>query len=153
MALTKCPECNSKISDKAKSCPSCGMEVDFEKIQKEHELIADQKNKKIIKIALVVGALGFLGAVFSPPEAKKCDNLGAYAFLQTRGINHFKSPSTVEFASYPSANIISSDCKAYNIRTYADAQNAFGATVRSNVVAKVFLDGNQRNIIDIKISE
>lgn len=28
MALIKCPECKSEVSDKAKSCPKCGCPID-----------------------------------------------------------------------------------------------------------------------------
>ena len=27
MALIKCPECNNEVSDKAETCPHCGMKV------------------------------------------------------------------------------------------------------------------------------
>ena len=28
MALIKCPECQSEVSDKAKTCPKCGYQID-----------------------------------------------------------------------------------------------------------------------------
>lgn len=38
MALIKCPECNSEVSDKAKSCPKCGCPIkeDVNFTQKQH---------------------------------------------------------------------------------------------------------------------
>ena len=40
MALINCPECNKEISDKAKSCPNCGLplrELEVEHDRNEHE--------------------------------------------------------------------------------------------------------------------
>lgn len=38
MALIKCPECSSEISDKAKACPKCGCPIkeDVHFTEKEH---------------------------------------------------------------------------------------------------------------------
>ncbi len=94
-----------------------------------------------------------IGAIFAPPKEQKCDNLGAYAFLQVRGKQYFKSPSTVDFASYPSAAIVSNDCKTYSIKTYADAQNSYGGIVRSTVVAKVEYINQTGTILDLQIND
>ena len=73
--------------------------------------------------------------------------------LETTGSKRFKSPSTVKFAKYPYANIVSSDCKTFNIRTYADAQNSYGGTVRSNIVATVKLSNGTGQLVKFNISE
>ena len=47
MALIKCPECNKEISDKAKVCPNCGVEIKKEKIQICDECGTKNSNSKI----------------------------------------------------------------------------------------------------------
>lgn len=47
MALIKCPECNKEISDKAKVCPNCGVEIKKEKIQICDECGTKNNNSKI----------------------------------------------------------------------------------------------------------
>ena len=47
MALIKCPECNKEISDKAKVCPNCGVEIKKEKIQICDECGTENSNSKI----------------------------------------------------------------------------------------------------------
>jgi hypothetical protein len=48
MAMVKCSECGHRISDKAKSCPSCGVSYDNS---------SDELSQLIIKLVLL-GALG-----------------------------------------------------------------------------------------------
>ena len=52
MALIKCSECGSEISEKAQVCPKCGCPVDVSK-----EIIATNKKKKIKKISIFVSVL------------------------------------------------------------------------------------------------
>jgi hypothetical protein len=48
MAMVKCSECGHRISDKAKSCPSCGVSYDIS---------GEELSQLIIKLVLL-GALG-----------------------------------------------------------------------------------------------
>jgi hypothetical protein len=48
MAMVKCSECGHRISDKAKSCPSCGVSYDNS---------SEELSQLIIKLVLL-GALG-----------------------------------------------------------------------------------------------
>jgi TM2 domain-containing membrane protein YozV len=69
MALTTCPECSSNVSDKAKSCPSCGFP--FEKSTEEStdanepaepsgpQVVTIQKSRFVfIVLGLFLGGLG-----------------------------------------------------------------------------------------------
>jgi uncharacterized membrane protein YvbJ len=48
MAMVKCSECGHRISDKAKSCPSCGVSYDNS---------SEEMSQLIVKL-VVLGALG-----------------------------------------------------------------------------------------------
>lgn len=53
MALIKCAECGKEISDKAKTCPNCGFEVNKEK-SKETPIKEKKKIKTIIMFMIVL---------------------------------------------------------------------------------------------------
>jgi len=66
MALIRCPECNKKISDKAKMCPKCGFEINQAIIQgiKQEKVKSRKKSKNkwinIILISIIIYSLGTL---------------------------------------------------------------------------------------------
>lgn len=53
--------------------------------------------------------------------------------------NRLKSPSTADFCSYPEATIIDLGDNRYKIKGYVDAQNTFGATVRTQFTVTLTL--------------
>ena len=53
--------------------------------------------------------------------------------------NRLKSPSTADFCSYPEATITDLGNNRYRIKGYVDAQNSFGATIRSNFTVTLTL--------------
>lgn len=54
MAMMKCPECGSEISDKASACPKCGA-----KIKKKHKVLGI--TLLVIGILIIIGAIGSIG--------------------------------------------------------------------------------------------
>ena len=57
--LTRCPECRHKVSDSAKTCPSCGFSFDpqdLERYKQQLERLREHKkevNKKSDKLQLI----------------------------------------------------------------------------------------------------
>ncbi|KAE9526394.1 zinc ribbon domain-containing protein [Testudinibacter aquarius] len=57
--LTRCPECRHKVSDSAKSCPSCGFSFDpqdLERYKRQLERLREHKkevNRKSAKLQLI----------------------------------------------------------------------------------------------------
>ena len=49
MALIKCPECGSEVSDKAETCPKCGISIQKAVVKKSH--------KKLIIISIIVAVV------------------------------------------------------------------------------------------------
>lgn len=68
MALTDCPSCNKKISDKAKQCPHCDFatgDATAEDILRKKELNKYKKlhsiqNQSMVAMLLFVGGFGFM---------------------------------------------------------------------------------------------
>lgn len=61
MALIKCSECNTEVSDAAPSCPQCGHPVAADIARKRARIAADKRTKRNAIIALcVIGVVGLL---------------------------------------------------------------------------------------------
>ena len=59
--LIKCPECKKEISDKAKSCPNCGYDFDYDDFEEETE----SKESTLSILSLVVFVCGLLTMGFT----------------------------------------------------------------------------------------
>jgi len=78
MAMTKCKECGSQVSDKATSCPTCGLPI-------------KPKTSKLAKFALVgvFAAMAFTVATrdqttHTPPAESKADENYRYMLAAVR---------------------------------------------------------------------
>ena len=70
MALIKCPDCGSQISDKAALCPHCGIDVQktMAEIREKQRLQRKKRRKRIIVSAasvFVVGVVAVLAYLYS----------------------------------------------------------------------------------------
>ncbi len=59
MALIKCPECDSKISDQAEVCPKCGYELKKPAVKKDFSALKNNENGKYLLVAVVVLVAAF----------------------------------------------------------------------------------------------
>lgn len=110
-------------------------------------------------IACVVLVLaGMLFPAITSPLAKETSGQSTMAFIQCKNYvrNHLKAPSTADF---PFIDNMTSDIGngVYVVNSYVDAQNGFGAMIRSTYQCKVqYIGGDnadQKNwrLIDIEI--
>lgn len=66
MALINCPECSASISDKAPTCPKCGVPLSAENIATETTLVTTQETSKTLKIhTLISTCLVILGLIIT----------------------------------------------------------------------------------------
>lgn len=112
MALIKCPECNSQISDQADSCPKCGYELKSKKevSTNSNNSFANKINFKYLAIVLLIVA----GVLLFFQQSKNNTNTGT-------GTPNPSSPST---PSTPSTN------NGYSV--YTDAYLGISFEVPSN---------------------
>lgn len=73
MSIVNCPQCNKKISDKAKSCPHCQVDTDMD--EEKRERLAAVNRAQTIKslstqsmMALILALAGFYVMYFQNPE-------------------------------------------------------------------------------------
>jgi len=107
--------------------------------------------KKGLKIALgVIFGLGLLGAIVGDdkkPEAKSeivnsiPTTSNAFIIAKDFVKNRLKSPSSADFPFDDYRANVDTSTNTYVVQSYVDAQNAFGANLRSNWVIKMRYKG------------
>lgn len=71
-------------------------------------------------------------------EAERCgDRYAAFAAAQHLVEQRLRAPSTADFASMTNSDVSQLACGRWRVRSYVDAQNAFGAKLRTDFVAEV----------------
>jgi hypothetical protein len=146
MALEPCPNCSKKISPNATSCPHCGHPLSDELWSKARSA---RRRHGIIGTVVVVLLVGWCsiysasnddrsGNKTSSRAERECnDEIAAFVGTQEFVSKSLRSPSTAEFPSIADDNVSVTplgNC-AYQIIAYVDAENGFGATIRTYYTA------------------
>jgi hypothetical protein len=163
--LIKCPDCGKDVSPSAPTCPFCGSPVKKKLDQKKANLGC----LLLLSPFIVIGFMFFTWYLGLSPEEKaalekerqeKDMTVEACVFSQKIAKAHLKAPTTAEFP-----NCYGSDLNEYSIRAnpendtiivdgYVDAQNGFGAKIRTRFEATMSRTGLSENIIwrEVKFS-
>lgn len=124
MALGRCRECGKEVSSEAKACPHCGASSP---IKKKRGIWA-------------MGCLGLLfvwivGVVIGPIRPKHWIDRGsaeeALASCQTEMESRLKTPATADFTGVAESAVRTDDRGHWTVGSYVDAQNVFGAKLRT----------------------
>ncbi len=131
MAVLKCPDCGRDVSGSLKACPHCGR-----KIEKPTDLITTT-----ISIGMFIGIILFvLVSLFSsPPETpaekvrkqERDKPIEAFSMAQVMIEDLLKAPSTADFAPFNYDSVQRIDLTTWKVKTYVDAENSFGAKLRT----------------------
>lgn len=147
MALKPCIECGTQISTQAKTCPRCGA-----------------KNSRINKFFAYIIIIGVVITVIASIFSSVNDNdkinntsvdeydalVTAHSFVEDK----LKAPATAEFPTIKNT-VIKKTENIWELSSYVDAQNSFGATIRTNWYVKMeYKLGNKTfYLIDINLWE
>lgn len=119
-----------------------------------------------LKVTAFLVLVGFLGADTRTPEEKAadiearevkfCSSSPISAFVMAKGFVKplLKSPATADFPTGTKGSVIKStgEC-TYVVASWVDAQNSFGANLRTTYVATVkYLGNNQWRLVDVQFS-
>lgn len=85
----------------------------------------------------------------SPEEIRERNEVVAWTACQGWVKNRLRSPSTADFPSLYSDKVTALSDSVYVVRAYVDAQNGFGATVRTNFVCMTATDGDSWRLREI----
>ena len=147
MTMISCKECGKPISSNAKSCPHCGI-----------------KNKPLIGCGTlsVIGFLVFFIFTLMNSKSTNTDNSTnwktednttmAYIMMQDFVEKTLKSPSTAKFpSSYDGPKIFKLKKHQYQIESWVDAQNSFGAMIRTKFTCIVMqVDKDHWRLVSLK---
>ena len=158
MTLEHCPSCSHEISTEASSCPHCGhpLEAGWAEAQSEARRKKQEKQKAasekrlawtILGVALIGGWLAF-SSQFRDDTAVACGTeVEAVSYAQILIKRRLKNPESAEF-SYANTRRAMLDCGRWQVASYVDATNTFGATVRTNFSAIVRRVGKNRWVLE-----
>ena len=146
MALINCPECSKQVSDAAKTCPHCGFQLI------ENNIVVKKTKKKngcltlliigaiFIALFYMIGSNSDNSSTSSDPTTNK---FLAYNYAEQFVKQKLKSPSTANFpgTSEKINHITDLGNGKYQINSWVDSQNGFGATLRSNFSCIIIFEG------------
>jgi hypothetical protein len=103
--------------------------------------------------AFVILAIGSSDSSSSRPPAPSHDKISAYTMCQQFTEDRLKSPSTADWPWGASDATTDLGDGRYRVRTHVDAQNSFGAMIRSQVDCTVrFVGGDKWQLEDLQIN-
>jgi hypothetical protein len=154
--LVDCPDCGNKVSASAPTCPNCGSPVQKKLAEKKAAIGC----LVLLAPLIVIGSMAFFWNLNLTPEQKAAldkeqqdEDMAVMACTFTQKIvrSHLKAPATAEFPScygssrdeyYVRAN---KDRDTFIVPGYVDAQNSFGAKIRTRYEAIMSRTGSADN--------
>ena len=117
----------------------------------------EEQSKKVSLAPLVIAAIFVVificlmsrcGSDSSEPEVDKGDSTDAYLVCQDFVSEGLKAPSTAEFASMSNSTINNTSGDYWSVSSYVDAQNSFGAMIRTHFVCELTYRGDDYYRLD-----
>lgn len=156
MALIRCRECGREVSDKAQACPNCGAPVAGAATNTAGAgATAAQTEAQKAQLTTAKGCGGCLGLIIVlaligylfPNKESGHDgarDLTIMSAIQCRDFvkARLKAPATADFSSL-SGSATSAGNNKYVVHAYVDAQNGFGANIRTTYTCSVQYTGGE----------
>lgn len=156
MALTKCKECGGQVSSEATACPHCGAKPP-KRTSRAGWLFL------VFVIVLVVGIK--LGSPETPPTPPMTPEQKAEAIAKAQMEKQqseakwqcrqfversLKAPATADFQNYREFTAWGTDDGPYGVKGYVDAQNSFGAKLRTEFTCSLEKKGGTWRLIELR---
>lgn len=158
MTISRCSECGTVVSTTAQTCPTCGAKVNNPTPNSalpfwKRDLFGGNSVKVLIGVLVLFFVISKMTGVTSTNTCE--DKTRAWIEAKDFVTMALKAPSTADFASRGESRInYLGDCK-HEVMGYVDAQNSFGAKIRSEYDATVqYNKANDRwLLLNIKIGQ
>jgi hypothetical protein len=146
MAIVKCPDCGKDVSDMLKNCPHCGRPIKSEAVINLMGVL--------LTLALFYGIWLYVSSPSKSAAPRQEDKgLVAYSMAQVMVEDRLKAPSTADFPVYTPGQVVSLGDRKWRVVSYVDAQNSFGAKVRTHYEVTIQEDPARDGwmLLDIKL--
>lgn len=154
--LIRCPECGKEISDRAASCPNCGCPVSQPtdgippKTEPEKKTGGKWALFLIIGIVIVCVLIATTSvngrSVFQREYTEDDYKATCYSLAVEQVKNYLKAPGTARFCPMREVDFHAVGESTYTMSGWADAENSFGADLRTIWGIMVAVDGDQMKL-------
>lgn len=163
--LIKCRECGKEISTQAAACPHCGCPVwqptegTPPKLEPEKKTGGEDRwifvaIAVIVLLCILFGTRAGTGKTGggSPKSYSTADYKSVcYSLAEEQVKKHLKAPSTASFCRMSEASFSKDEENTYVMTGWVDAENSFGAKLRSNWGIKVKVSGEKMTMVRLII--
>ncbi len=129
--IKKCPHCKLEVDPKASRCPHC-----------HGKIYVWTLGRKIVLVAIPLFVIMIVAIASSDTQPSAPVQLSAQQVVNVKksAINSFarsyvrdtlKSPSTAKFSTSPVVKQDEKDTNSFEVMSYVDSQNSYGATLRN----------------------
>lgn len=165
MGNKKCPYCFTEMDSRASVCPSCRKKVgsaNSKGVARKHFSVGSLLGVMLM-LFILMGIFGTIVGNVKDAKNQRPDEdrmKVAYQASQDFVSRHLKAPSSADFPYYQTSFVkkIKDDPKGrpiYRIDAFVDAQNSFGAKIRTNYTCEVLYDsrdeGKEWKLISVKL--
>ena len=120
-------------------------DVDAKKMQ-------DKKNFRVGCLAVLLIFVAVVAWVALGDHSSEPSGLEAYVASQNFVKQKLKAPATAKFPVYDKSMVVTNDNKRFKVESYVDAQNSFGASVRTKYVCIVtHIEGNEWQLESVQL--
>lgn len=122
--------------------------------------IKNAENKKntrtgCLALVVIIIAIGlWIGFSIGGTEIKGPSSIDAYVMSQKFVEDRLKTPSTAKFPTYKEEMVVQLNDNRFKVSAYVDAQNTFGATIRTHYTCWVKnTSGDRWSLENIELNE
>lgn len=148
----KCPTCSASLARNATFCSSCGTQVAPRRTGRSGLQV----------LAIVIGLLALMAVMQKgqtspqtmPAAQPSVHGSTSQAMVQCRGHvrDRLRAPATAQFSGFNETNAQEVSTDLFRVTGYVDAENSFGANIRTTYQCTVQYEGSTYRLVDMTVS-